>query len=77
MDLDMPVMDGYEATTAIRQLSNPKLNQLPIIALSASAVSDFRDKAMEVGMNEYVTKPFKPEELFTVLSSFIGLEVLV
>ena len=73
MDLDMPVMDGYESTLAIRNLADPKYHQIPIIALSASAVSDFRERAIEVGMNEYVTKPFKPHELNNVLSKFIGV----
>ncbi len=75
MDLDMPVMDGYQATEAIRNLPEEKYKALPIIALSASAVSDFKDKAIEVGMNEYVTKPFKPHELNEVLSRFIAVTV--
>ncbi|MFT5266306.1 MAG: CheY-like chemotaxis protein, partial [Polaribacter sp.] len=72
MDLDMPVLDGYEATAAIRDSKEERISQLPIIALSASAVSDFREKAMELGMNEYVTKPFKPEELYGVLSGVLS-----
>jgi len=77
MDLDMPVLDGYEATAAIRASKVERISQLPVIALSASAVSDFREKAMEVGMDEYVTKPFKPEELYGVLNAFlsVGMEV--
>lgn len=71
MDLDMPVMDGYEATRQIRALKDQRYKDLPIIALSASAVMDFRQRAMEVGMVEYVTKPFKPAELQKVLSKFI------
>ncbi|MFK7806450.1 MAG: response regulator [Saprospiraceae bacterium] len=74
MDLDMPVMDGYEATAAIRASSLERINRLPVIALSASAVSDFREKAMEIGMNEYVTKPFVPEELYSVLNGFLQVE---
>ncbi len=71
MDLEMPVMDGYTATQKIRQLKLSKYKNLPIIALSASAISDFRTKAIKVGMNEFVTKPFNPGELHNVISRFI------
>ncbi len=71
MDLEMPVMDGYTATQKIRQLKLSKYKNLPIIALSASAISDFRTKAINVGMNEFVTKPFNPGELHHVISRFL------
>lgn len=71
MDLEMPVMDGYTATQRIRQLKASKFKSLPIIALSASAIADFRTKAIKVGMNEFVTKPFNPGELHNVISRFI------
>ena len=74
MDLDMPVLDGYEATRKIRQFSDPKFQSLPIIALSASALSDFRVKAFEAGMNEFVTKPFDPLDLHATLRKFIKME---
>ncbi len=73
MDLDMPIMDGYEATKQIRALKEKRYQELPIIALSASAVMDFRSRAMEVGMVEYVTKPFKPMELQQVLFQYIKI----
>ena len=73
MDLDMPVMDGYEATKQIRALKGTTYQELPIIALSASAVMDFRTRAMKAGMVEYVTKPFKPIELQQVLSKYIKI----
>lgn len=59
MDLSMPVMDGYEATTAIRQ--EDKL--IPIIALTASASFGYLDRALQIGINEYIIKPFNPKEL--------------
>ncbi len=68
MDLEMPVMDGYTATQKIRELKPAKYKKLPIIALSASAISDFRTKAFKVGMNEFVTKPFNPSELHNAIS---------
>lgn len=77
MDLDMPILDGYEATAAIRASKDKRINSIPVVALSASAVSDFRTKAMQVGMDEYVTKPFKPEELYSVLSAFLNVEATV
>lgn len=75
MDLNMPVMDGYEATASIRAMDDPKYRALPIIALSASAISDYRSKAIEVGMDEFVTKPFNPRELYDVLYRFIKVPV--
>ncbi len=71
MDLNMPVMDGYTATAEIRKLSAPKYQNLPIIALSASAIADFRYKAFEAGMNAFVTKPFVPEELYGVIEEYL------
>lgn len=59
MDLSMPVMDGYDATTNIRQTD--KL--IPIIALTASASFGYLDRALQIGINEYIIKPFNPKEL--------------
>jgi PAS domain S-box-containing protein len=73
MDVQMPVMDGYEATRAIR--SNETLRQLPIIALTANASATERDKCKEVGMNDCVSKPFTPQELFAALSPFVKPEM--
>ncbi len=64
MDLQMPVMDGFEASMEIRKLPDPKKAATPIIALTASALFDIREKVYDSGMNDYVSKPFKPEELF-------------
>ena len=67
----MPNMDGYEATNTIRNTEN--LNQkTPIIALTASAMPEQKIKAMEVGMNDFVTKPFTPNNLLNILQSFIN-----
>ncbi len=63
MDIQMPVMDGYQATTEIRKF-NPAI---PIIALTASAMLDHIEKRKMAGMNDYLTKPFRPDELFSVL----------
>jgi signal transduction histidine kinase/ActR/RegA family two-component response regulator len=63
MDLQMPEMDGYQATEVIRSLPEAKYKKLPIIALTASATVDIKDIAFASGMNDYVTKPFNPKEL--------------
>jgi PAS domain S-box-containing protein len=60
MDLQMPVMDGYEATRTIRTFNA----DIPILAVSASAMFDIQVQAYEAGMNDYVTKPFNPNELY-------------
>ncbi|MEN0004421.1 MAG: ATP-binding protein, partial [Bacteroidota bacterium] len=63
MDVKMPVMDGFEATRVIRQFTDEKLRDIPIIAITASAVQDQLDKCKEAGMNDYVTKPIDEQEL--------------
>ncbi|SKB45699.1 PAS domain-containing protein [Dyadobacter psychrophilus] len=70
MDLQMPEMDGYEATAKIRYLPDPKYTSLPIIALTASAMLDIKDIAFQVGMNDYVSKPFTPNELYTKIAAY-------
>ncbi|MEX2478990.1 MAG: ATP-binding protein [Gracilimonas sp.] len=63
MDLQMPKMDGYEATEQIRKLDDPYKRKTPIIALTAAALTEVREKVYAAGMNDFVTKPFNPEEL--------------
>jgi len=63
MDIQMPVMDGYTATSEIRKFDT----QTPIIALTASVSIDIQGKVNTVGMNGFITKPFNPNDLFTVL----------
>jgi len=69
MDIRMPKMDGYEATIRIRNSVSNANSTVPIIALTASALIDERNKALEVGMNYHLTKPFTPEQLYIVLSN--------
>ncbi len=63
MDLQMPVMNGFDAAVEIRKLRDPKKANTPIIALTASALFDIRERVFGSGMNDYVSKPFKPDEL--------------
>ena len=70
MDLQMPVMDGYEATRAIRGTTNFAL--LPIIALTANATELDRQRALDAGVNDYITKPFDPDLLLRRLHRWIS-----
>ncbi|WP_179414721.1 ATP-binding protein [Mucilaginibacter sp. E4BP6] len=63
MDLQMPIMNGFDAAIEIRKLPDTKKANIPIIALTASALFDIRERVFNSGMNDYVSKPFKPEEL--------------
>jgi len=64
----MPEMDGYEATHRIRERRTGTRNpQIPIIAVTADAMPGDRDKCMEVGMSDYLAKPFNPRQLAEVL----------
>ena len=67
MDLQMPVMDGYEATRAIRNLPDKKRSKIPVIALTASALMDIRSQAKEYEMDDILIKPYRPEDLARVL----------
>ncbi len=62
MDLQMPEMDGYQATEAIRALNDNKYKNIPIIALSADVISNVIENVMKSGMNDYLSKPFNPKE---------------
>ncbi len=70
MDVNMPRMDGYDATRRIRQLPAHK-NAVPIIALTASAIGKDVDKCLDVGMNAFVVKPFRSEELIRTMVSVV------
>jgi len=72
MDLQMPVMDGYEATTIIRNMKKPSKRNLPIIALTAAALKEVREEVYASGMNDFVTKPFNPGELQQKMASLVN-----
>ncbi len=72
MDGQMPGMDGYEATRKIRERETRGGRRLPIIAMTASAMKGDREKCLESGMDDYVTKPVTPENLEAVLRKWVG-----
>ena len=67
MDLEMPEMDGLEATVAIREKELTSGGHVPIIAMTAHAVKGFRERCLQSGMDDFITKPIKPEELYKVV----------
>ena len=69
MDLQMPVMDGFQAAAYIRKKLN---NNTPIIAMTASVLRNEKHRCFELGMNEYLSKPFVPAELFVQLKRFLS-----
>jgi CheY-like chemotaxis protein len=70
MDLQMPEMDGYQATEAIRKYGEDRFKSLPIIALTASAMLDVKEQVFSAGMNDYLTKPFNPNELYLMILKY-------
>lgn len=72
MDVQMPVMDGYEATKAIRKLEDEALAQIPILAMTANAFEEDRQQAMECGMNGHLAKPIDVEELLATLDRILS-----
>lgn len=70
MDVQMPVMDGFEATKAIRSLEDSNKHNIPILALTANATRRDYEKCLAEGMDDCITKPFTPDDLFKALSRY-------
>ncbi len=71
MDIQMPVMDGYEATRRIRKLENPELASIPIVAMTANAFTEDREEALKCGMNSHIAKPIDVQVLFKTLDDML------
>lgn len=71
MDIQMPIMDGYEATRRIRNLEDPSLANLLILSVTANAFEEDRKKALEAGMNGYLTKPIQIPVLLEAIRKFL------
>jgi CheY-like chemotaxis protein len=71
-DLSMPVLDGYRTTQLIRE--RPTMANVPIVAVTAYALNDENEAAMQIGCNEYLTKPFKPRQLLEVVDRLLPRE---
>ncbi|OOQ60124.1 response regulator [Mucilaginibacter pedocola] len=76
MDLQMPVMNGFDATIEIRKMPDPAKANIPIIALTASALFDIKDQVTSAGMNDYVAKPFKPDDLMEKIQNLVGAKTV-
>lgn len=71
MDIQMPILDGYEATKQIRSLESEYAKQIPIIAMTANAFDEDKKKALDCGMNSHITKPIDVKELEYSISNFL------
>ena len=71
MDVQMPIMDGYEATRQIRALENPALAGIPILAMTANAFEEDKKSAIDCGMNGFLSKPIIMEELVHELQKIL------
>lgn len=74
MDVQMPVMDGYEATRIIRSLEEGKKMHTPIIALTAYAMKSDKDQCIEAGMDDYISKPFKRQQFIDIIRNTLDLK---
>ena len=72
MDVQMPVMDGYEATRTIRALPREDVKDLPIIAMTANAMEEDKEAALKNGMNAHIAKPLDIDLFMKVLAKYLG-----
>jgi CheY-like chemotaxis protein len=73
MDVQMPEVDGFEATAAIRRRENETGTHIPIIAMSAYALTGDRERCLAAGMDGYVSKPIQAKELFEAIETLVSV----
>lgn len=73
MDIQMPIMDGYEATRRIRALENTALSSVPIVAMTANAFDENLKAAADCGMNGFISKPINMQEVIKALQGVFGI----
>ena len=73
MDVQMPILNGYEATRMIRNVESEKGIHTPIIALTAYAMKSDKDQCIEAGMDDYISKPFKRQQFIDVIKKALGI----
>ena len=71
MDIQMPVMNGYDATRKIRRMKNQNKAQIPIIAMTANAFTEDKQMALDVGMNDHVSKPIDMNILVPIMMRYV------
>jgi two-component system sensor histidine kinase/response regulator len=74
MDIQMPGMDGFEATAAIREKEKSTGKYIPIVAMTAHALKGDQDRCMAVGMDGYVSKPIRSTDLFAVMEPLLVIK---
>lgn len=73
MDVQMPVMSGYDATIKIREMDqNSNVSRIPIVALTANALAEAKQKCIDAGMDDFLVKPFKKEELYKIIIKMLN-----
>lgn len=76
MDIQMPKLDGFGATKKIRESSNPRIAAIPIVAMTANAFPEDKQRSLEAGMNTHLSKPIDVKELMFVLEKYLKVELI-
>jgi CheY-like chemotaxis protein len=74
LDLQMPELDGFEVTKSIRNHSDPHKRNIPVLALTAASFNEIREAMQKSGMNDFIPKPFAPEDLFEKILKYLDLK---
>lgn len=77
MDIQMPRMDGYKATQAIRHLPDKDKACIPIVAMTANAFEEDKRKAIEAGMNDHIAKPIQVDKLLSTLKTILTENIIL